>query len=81
MKLEYVLWSSKLDHIKTSLPPLFLPDSSLQLDSELTISIALVFHCDRGPQLRLVWRRANAPLRMDAGIQSTHWPRIVCGAK
>lgn len=80
MKSEYVLWSSKLYHIKTSPPP-FLPDSSLQLDSKLTIRIALVFHCDRGPQLRLVWRRANASLRMDAGIQSTHWPRIVCGAK
>lgn len=46
--------------------------------SELTISVALVFQYDRGPRLRLVWLRANAPLRTDAGIQSTHWPCIVC---
>lgn len=46
MKSEYVLWSFKLDHIKTIFPS--LPDSSSCPDSELTISFPLVFQCDEG---------------------------------
>lgn len=79
MKSEYVLWSSKLDHIKTILPslPQTLPCGP---DSDLTISVALVFQCDRGPSSGLSGR-GPMPLRGRMLGSSLPIGHALCGAK